>query len=121
MIDVSQVHNRGRVICISSFREDGYVRSLESFFQETIVQINQRNFPPTHMPIHHCDFVVVNIYPNPPTLTLKGKNLRNFYFLLNLTLFVQFRAPASRIISPFKLRAYFSVCKPMACKSPCEV
>ncbi|XP_057373954.1 integrator complex subunit 13-like isoform X1 [Daphnia carinata] len=67
----SKVHNRGRVICISSFREDGYVRSLESFFQETILQINQRNFPPTHMPIHHCDFVVVNIFPNPPTITLK--------------------------------------------------
>ena len=67
-----QVLNRGRVICISSFREDGYIRSLESLFQDTLVQINQQNFPPSHMPIHHCDLVIINIYPNPSTSTIKG-------------------------------------------------
>jgi len=67
----SKVLNRGRVICISSFREDGSVRNLESFFQETLIQINKSNFSPGYLPIHHCDFVIVNIYPNPPSTVIK--------------------------------------------------
>ena len=36
------------------------------------------------MPIHHCDFVVVNIYPNPPTLTLKGLEYYFNIFVISL-------------------------------------
>lgn len=82
-----QVLNRGRVICIGSFRDDGYVRSLESFFQESIIQINQQNFPSNHLPISHCDLVLINIYPNPPTPNIKGKTFCKELKRLKLTSF----------------------------------
>jgi Cell cycle and development regulator len=68
----NKIINRGRVICIGTFRDDAYVRSLESFFQDSLVQLNKRNFGPDQMPIHQCDLVLVNIYPNAHTSKIKG-------------------------------------------------
>ena len=69
-----QIINRARVICIGAFRDDTFVRSLESFVQDTLVQINKQNFSANQMPVHQCDLVLVNIFPNAQTSKIKGND-----------------------------------------------
>ena len=93
----NKINNRGRVICIGNFTDDAYVRSLESFFQDSLVQLNKRNFGPDQMPIHQCDLVLVNIYPNAHTSKIKGNQMYNS--LINFLMFSLYRTSQTRTFS----------------------
>lgn len=62
--ETSKIMNRGRVICITSARDDASMKSLEDIFQTVI---NQQNVLATTrkelLTIHRCHFVIINLYP----------------------------------------------------------
>ncbi|CAB0036317.1 unnamed protein product [Trichogramma brassicae] len=56
--------NRGRVICITSARDNSNLKSLEAIFANHLLAQNKQianseNF----LPIHHCHLVIINIFP----------------------------------------------------------
>lgn len=57
--------NKGRVICITSARDDASMKSLEDIFH-TIIQ--QNNALSVHkadlLPIDYCHLVIINLYPS---------------------------------------------------------
>ena len=63
------------------------------------------------MPIHHCDFVVVNIYPNPPTLTLKGLEYYLNIFVIHSNYILSYYLEHPRLeLSPLLSCELISVC-----------
>lgn len=71
-----QVSNKGRVICLTSILEDDSIETLECFAKKTLTTINEGNLKSNQMQIDHCDLLLINIFPDPPTLSaLKGKGL----------------------------------------------
>ncbi|XP_046750559.1 integrator complex subunit 13 [Diprion similis] len=64
MENASKVLNSGRVICITSARDDANMKSLENIFLSQLIQQNQ-NAAASHnrIPIHHCHLVILNIFP----------------------------------------------------------
>lgn len=55
--------NRGRVICITSARDDASMKSLEDIFSTVIAQ---QNLVPNkeYLKIDHCHLVIINLYPS---------------------------------------------------------
>lgn len=62
--ETCKIMNRGRVICITSARDDASMKSLEDIFQTVI---NQQNVLATTrkelLTIDRCHFVIINLYP----------------------------------------------------------
>ncbi|KAG4080028.1 hypothetical protein HA402_006340 [Bradysia odoriphaga] len=57
--------NKGRVICITSARDDASMKSLEDIFHTVIVQQNALSAAHKElMPIDHCHLVIINLYPS---------------------------------------------------------
>ncbi|XP_043280579.1 integrator complex subunit 13 isoform X2 [Venturia canescens] len=60
----SKILNRGRVICITSARDNINMKSLENIFLSQLTQQNKIALASDHlMPIHHCHLVILNIFP----------------------------------------------------------
>ncbi|XP_057317996.1 integrator complex subunit 13 [Microplitis mediator] len=56
--------NRGRIVCITSARDDINMKSLENIFLNQLAQQNKVAMGSDHlMPIHHCHLVILNIFP----------------------------------------------------------
>ncbi|RLU19530.1 hypothetical protein DMN91_008087 [Ooceraea biroi] len=63
--NTSKLVNRGRVICITSARDNGNMKSLENIFLSELVQENKNALASDHLiPIDYCHLVILNIYPN---------------------------------------------------------
>lgn len=57
--------NKGRVICITSARDDASMKSLEDIFHTVIVQQNALSAAHKDlMPIDCCHLVIINLYPS---------------------------------------------------------
>ncbi|XP_014212606.1 integrator complex subunit 13 [Copidosoma floridanum] len=60
----SKLMNRGRVICITSARDDASLKSLKNIFlSQLTAQNKQAASSDTLIPVHHCHLVILNIYP----------------------------------------------------------
>ncbi|XP_032665480.1 integrator complex subunit 13 isoform X1 [Odontomachus brunneus] len=67
--------NRGRVICITSARDDSNMKSLENIFLNELAQENKTALASDHLiPIDYCHLVILNIFPNniEPQVTSQG-------------------------------------------------
>ncbi|XP_066593100.1 integrator complex subunit 13 [Prorops nasuta] len=57
--------NRGRVICITSARDNSNMKNLENIFLNELAQENKAALASDHLiPIDHCHLVILNICPN---------------------------------------------------------
>lgn len=57
--------NKGRVICITSARDDASMKSLEDIFHTVIVQQNVLSAGHKELlNIDHCHLVIINLYPS---------------------------------------------------------
>lgn len=62
------ISNRGRVICITSARDNPSMNSLEKIFHQVLIQQNAISIKNDDLlPIDYCHLVVINLYP----LTMK--------------------------------------------------
>ncbi|XP_032673863.1 integrator complex subunit 13-like isoform X1 [Odontomachus brunneus] len=66
--------NRGRIICITSIRDDSNMKSLENIFLNKLTQKNKTALALNHLPIDYCHLVILNIFPNniEPQITSQG-------------------------------------------------
>uniref|UniRef100_A0A182XVD6 Protein asunder n=1 Tax=Anopheles stephensi TaxID=30069 RepID=A0A182XVD6_ANOST len=55
--------NRGRVICITSARDDASMKSLEDIFRTVLVQQNTIAGHKDYISIDQCHLVIINLYP----------------------------------------------------------
>lgn len=61
----SKYRNMGRVICITSARDDASMKSLEDIFHTVIVQQNVLSAGHKDLlNIDHCHLVIINLYPS---------------------------------------------------------
>ncbi|XP_034935806.1 integrator complex subunit 13 [Chelonus insularis] len=62
--ETTKILNRGRVICITSARDNINMKSLENIFLNQLTLQNKIALGSDHlMPIHHCHLVILNIFP----------------------------------------------------------
>lgn len=67
--ELSRVSNRGRVICITSTRDNLSMNSLEKIFHQVLVQQNSLSVKSEHLlNIDFCHLVIINIYPSKESL-----------------------------------------------------
>ncbi|XP_014479751.1 PREDICTED: protein asunder homolog isoform X1 [Dinoponera quadriceps] len=67
--------NRGRVICITSARDDSNMKSLENIFLNELAQENKTALASDRLvPIDYCHLVILNIFPSniEPQVTSQG-------------------------------------------------
>ncbi|XP_046821860.1 integrator complex subunit 13 [Vespa velutina] len=63
--NTNKLLNRGRVICITSARDNSNMKSLENIFLNELTQENKTALASDHlMPIDFCHLVILNICPN---------------------------------------------------------
>ncbi|XP_011638452.1 integrator complex subunit 13 isoform X1 [Pogonomyrmex barbatus] len=63
--NTSKLLNRGRVICITSARDNSNMKSLENIFLNELAQENKKALGSDQLiPIDYCHLVILNIYPN---------------------------------------------------------
>nr|XP_050852262.1 integrator complex subunit 13 isoform X3 [Vespula vulgaris] len=63
--NINKLLNRGRVICITSARDNSNMKSLENIFLNELTQENKTALASDHlMPIDFCHLVILNICPN---------------------------------------------------------
>lgn len=67
--DQGAISNRGRIVCISSFRNDTHIRSLEDCFYEALQQHNKlvcsnaQSENTNIFPVNHCELIFLNTFP----------------------------------------------------------
>ncbi|XP_050068914.1 protein asunder [Anopheles maculipalpis] len=61
--DSFKLVNRGRVICITSARDDASMKSLEDIFRTVLVQQNTIAGHKDYIGIDQCHLVIINLYP----------------------------------------------------------
>ncbi|XP_035904125.1 protein asunder [Anopheles stephensi] len=61
--DSFKLVNRGRVICITSARDDASMKSLEDIFRTVLVQQNTIAGHKDYISIDQCHLVIINLYP----------------------------------------------------------
>lgn len=75
----NSVSNTGRVICITSARDDASMKSLEDIFSTVIAQQNM--VPLTgnqnYLNIDHCHLVIINLYPSTMDSLVSNRSLQN--------------------------------------------
>ncbi|XP_001607514.1 protein asunder [Nasonia vitripennis] len=79
--------NRGRVICITSARDDMNMKSLENIFLNQLIQQNKQaaNVDANNLiPIHNCHLVILNISPMSIESQVTSQNLREVSPLLSM-------------------------------------
>lgn len=59
-----KISNTGRVICITSARDDASMKSLEDIFTSIIDSQNMVSNPPNVLKIDQCHLVIINLYPS---------------------------------------------------------
>ncbi|XP_051174023.1 integrator complex subunit 13 [Leptopilina boulardi] len=63
--NANKLLNRGRVICITSARDNINMKSLENIFLNELAQQNKIALSSDRLiPINHCHLVILNIFPN---------------------------------------------------------
>ncbi|XP_071645101.1 integrator complex subunit 13 [Temnothorax longispinosus] len=63
--NTSKLINRGRVICITSARDNSNMKSLENIFLSQLVQENKKALASDNLvSVDYCHLVILNIYPN---------------------------------------------------------
>lgn len=59
------IPNKGRVICITSARDDASMKSLEDIFHTVIIQQNALSSGQNELlNIDNCHLVIINLYPS---------------------------------------------------------
>lgn len=63
--NTNKLINRGRVICITSARDNSNMKNLENIFLNELAQENKNALASDHLiPVDYCHLVILNIYPN---------------------------------------------------------
>ncbi|CAG5094071.1 Similar to INTS13: Integrator complex subunit 13 (Homo sapiens) [Cotesia congregata] len=77
--------NRGRIVCITSARDDINMKSLENIFLNQLTQQNKIAMGSDHlMPIHHCHLVILNIFPTTIESQVTNQSPRELSPLLTM-------------------------------------
>lgn len=78
--------NQGRVICITSARDDASMKSLEDIFSTVITQQNMATISnnQNYLQIDRCHLVIVNLYPSLIESMVNNKPLQEVIFLFDL-------------------------------------
>lgn len=71
------IENKGRVICITSVRDDASMKSLEDIFHQVIVSQNKFLANKDTLKIDHCHLVFINVYPSNMDLIVSDRSLEN--------------------------------------------
>lgn len=67
--ELSRVSNRGRVICITSARDNPSMNSLEKIFHQVLIQQNSISAKSDQLlNIDFCHLVIINLYPSKESL-----------------------------------------------------
>ncbi|KAK0096332.1 hypothetical protein PV326_005787 [Microctonus aethiopoides] len=83
--NATKIQNRGRVICITSARDDINMKSLENIFLSQLAQQNKIALGSDDlMPIHHCHLVILNIFPVNIESQVTNQNPREISPLLTM-------------------------------------
>ncbi|XP_063981652.1 integrator complex subunit 13 [Diachasmimorpha longicaudata] len=83
--NASKLLNRGRVICITSARDNINMKSLENIFLNQLTQQNKvASGSDTSIPIHHCHLVILNIFPVNIESQVTSQNPREVSPLLTM-------------------------------------
>ena len=72
----TKTNNRGRVICITSARDDASMKSLEDIFHTILVQ--QNTLVAQHkelMKVDNCKLVIINLYPSNIETSVTSRSL----------------------------------------------
>ncbi|XP_063825277.1 protein asunder [Ostrinia nubilalis] len=81
------LQNRGRIICITSARDDDSIRSLAGIAMNTLIQQNKKatmpqpsNSPeataaPTSLVVHYCHLVIINVTPEKADTRVNNQSL----------------------------------------------
>ncbi|XP_030374021.1 protein asunder [Scaptodrosophila lebanonensis] len=79
-----QISNKGRVICITSARDNTSMKSLEDIFNTVMIQQNALAAPPAKkgLVIDHCHLVILNIVPLGIESLVTNRNLLDISPLL---------------------------------------
>lgn len=71
-----KLQNNGRVICITSARDDASMKSLEDIFNTVLVQQNsQISNHKDFLKIDNCHLVIINLYPSNMDTLVTNRNL----------------------------------------------
>lgn len=71
------ISNKGRVICITSVRDDASMKSLEDIFHTVIMQQNSFHNTNEMLKIDHCHLVFINVYPSNMDLIVSDRSLQD--------------------------------------------
>lgn len=71
--DTASIPNRGRVICITSVRDDASMKSLEDIFHTVIIQQNSFLNSTEMLKVDHCHLVFINVYPSNMDLIVSDR------------------------------------------------
>lgn len=77
-----QILNAGRVICITSARDDESMKSLEDIFLTVLTSQNKMLTPnnPNYLKIDRCHLVIVNLYPSTLASLVNTRTLKDVRF-----------------------------------------
>lgn len=78
--------NNGRVICITSARDDSSMKSLEDIFTSVLQAENMKALTaPNVIPIDRCHLVIINLYPSNIESMVSNRPLEQVGFV-NMTI-----------------------------------
>lgn len=81
--DTNRVSNRGRVICITSARDNSSMNSLEKIFHQVLMQQNIISNKSEHLlNIDYCHLVIINLFPSTMESLVSTRNCQNIGTLL---------------------------------------
>lgn len=83
-LDTPIISNKGRVICITSVRDDASMKSLEDIFHTVIMQQNSFHNTNDMLKIDHCHLVFINVYPSNMDLIVSDRALQDVIYIFNL-------------------------------------
>lgn len=69
----ASIPNTGRVICITSVRDDASMKSLEDIFHTVIIQQNSFLNSTEMLKVDHCHLVFINVYPSNMDLIVSDR------------------------------------------------
>lgn len=81
-LKTGKVQNWGRVICITSARDDSSMKSLEDIFSSVIHQQNVQTLSgnQNYISIDHCHLVIINLYPSTIESMVSNRALQDVRF-----------------------------------------
>ncbi|GAB1610976.1 integrator complex subunit 13 [Argonauta hians] len=85
----SNVLNRGRIICLTSVKSEGHIRTLEGCLMDALLQHNKLAAQTdTLLPINQCDLVLIHVVPVGDEIKIVDKPLKEVSSQLSVEVYV---------------------------------